>query len=223
MPSQLALPLALPATLTRGEFIVAAGNEQAVAFIDSWPDWPVSAAALYGPAGSGKSHLAAIWSARSGAAVVSADALSEETAGCGPIAVENVDATPASKLRDSLLFRLLENASPAMPVLLTGIDTPRHWQTALPDLASRFGALLSFPLWAPDDALLVALARKLLADRQLVVSDSVVDRMIRSLERSPDSIRKFVAKADAKALAEARPISLALVRELIAEIDAATP
>jgi len=87
----------------------------------------------------------------------------------------------------------------------------------LPDLASRFSALLALPLWAPDDALLAGIARKLFTDRQLIVPDAVISRMLLSLERSPAAIRDFVDRADAKALAEARPINLALIRELLSE------
>jgi hypothetical protein len=41
--------------------------------------------------------------------------------------------------------------------------------------------------------------------------------MLVSLERSPAAIRDFVDRADAKALAEAKPINLALLRELLGE------
>jgi chromosomal replication initiation ATPase DnaA len=76
---------------------------------------------------------------------------------------------------------------------------------------------LSFSLWQPDDALLAALTRKLFTDRQLAVSDAVVMRILRSLERSPAAIRDFVARADARALAEKRPITAVLVGEMLAE------
>jgi chromosomal replication initiation ATPase DnaA len=74
-------------------------------------------------------------------------------------------------------------------------------------------------LWSPGEELLIALARKLMDDRQLSVPEAVIERIVHSLERSPAAIRAFIAKADAKALAEARPITLGLVRELIAEED----
>ena len=44
-------------------------------------------------------------------------------------------------------------------------------------------------LWAPDDALLAALIRKLFTDRQLAVPDAVVMRILRSVERSPAAVR----------------------------------
>ena len=87
-------------------------------------------------------------------------------------------------------------------MLLTAQAPPsRMAASSLPDLVSRFRALLAFALWAPDDALLMGLAVKLFADRQLAVPESVVAHMIRSLERSPGAIRDFVARADAAALA----------------------
>src|SRR5205085_3032350 len=68
---QLTLALALPApTYAREDFVVAAGNREALAWIDRWPDWPAPALALSGPPGSGKTHLARIWAARASAALV---------------------------------------------------------------------------------------------------------------------------------------------------------
>lgn len=224
MPSQLILPLSPHPRLTRAEFVVAPGNAQAVAFIDSWPAWPAPAAALYGPAGSGKSHLAATWLAATGGALLPAEALAEiepaALAGRGAVAVEDLDLTPASLARDRALFALIEGAGPEAPLLLTGREAPAAWPAALPDLPSRFAALLAFPLWAPDDSLLAALARKLFADRQLAVPDAVIQRMIRSLERSPAAIRDFVARADERALAESRPVNLPLVRDVLAAWEA---
>ena len=191
----------------------------ALAFIDSWPDWPVAAAALHGPSGSGKSHLAAIWQALSHAQVVSAKELRGGMAlepGV-PRIIEDVDSAPVSPARDAALFALLEQAQPSAPVLLTGHEPPSAWKAVLPDLASRFSALLAFPLWAPDDELLAAIARKLFGDRQLAVPDAVIARMVMSLERSPAAMRDFVARADERALAEGRAINLALVREMLAE------
>src|SRR5215510_7556403 len=59
MPSQLTFDLALPPpTYARDDFVVAAGNREALAWIDRWPDWPAPALALGGPPGCGKTHLA---------------------------------------------------------------------------------------------------------------------------------------------------------------------
>jgi len=214
--AQLILPLDTRPALGRDDFVVAPGNREAVAFIDAFPNWPSPSAALYGPSGSGKSHLVAAWAAKSGARIIAASALDGlfEGGDAGAIAVEDVDAAAPDARREAILFALIERGS---PVLLTGRETPARWPALIGDLASRYRALLAFPLWAPDDALLGALAHKLFSDRQLTVPESVIAHMIRSLERSPAAIRDFVARADAKALSEKRPITTGLVRELLAE------
>lgn len=213
LASQLVLPLGSQTALGRADFIVAECNAQAMAFIDSWPDWPVNVAALYGPAGSGKTHLASIWKTCANAQIISAPGKFDRT---HPTIIEDVDSIPATSARDAALFALIEGASREAPVLLTGREAPPGWATTMPDLASRFSAMLSFPLWAPDDGLLAGLARKLFTDRQLAVPEPVIQRMILSLERSPAAVREFVAEADAKALSEARPVNLGLVREMLA-------
>jgi chromosomal replication initiation ATPase DnaA len=211
--SQLVLPLELPGALGRADFLVGPGNANAVAFIDGWPDWPQPAAALHGPAAAGKSHLAAIWAGRAKAAVIAAPALERDIPD-GPLVVEDVGrGTP-----EAPLFALLERGS---PLLLTAALPPAQWPEGfgfrLPDLVSRCRALLGFALWAPDEALLMGLAVKLFADRQVTVPEGVVSHMIRSLERSPAAIRDFVARADARALADKRPINISLIKELLAD------
>jgi len=194
---------------------VAPANREAVAFVDAFPDWPAPIAALHGPEGSGKSHLAAAWAARANARIVEASALdarslNEEAA---TLVIENVDGSVSGIARDSAIFALIERGG---ALLLTGREPPSQWQAALPDLASRYRSLVSFALWAPDDALLGAMARKLFADKQLAVPDAVIDFMIRSIERSPAAIRDLVARADAKAMADKRPVTVALVRDILA-------
>jgi chromosomal replication initiation ATPase DnaA len=222
MSSQLVLPLGSTPSMTRAGFIAGPGNAQALAFIDVWPDWPVAAAALYGPPGSGKTHLVSAWRERSGAEIVSAASLTN-IGRTRPLVIEDVDSIPPNHARDSILFALIEGAARERPVLLTGHEPPAAWASTLPDLASRFSAMLAFPLWTPDEGLLARLARKLFADRQLAVPDPVIDSMILSLERTPAAIRQFVAEADAKALAEGRAVNLSLVRELVALRESGLP
>ena len=215
MNTQIPLPLETPSRLAREDFIVGPGNSAAIGFIDAWPAWPSPAASVHGPAGSGKSHLANVWAARSGARIVEAAALEESVLAQSPVeplAVENVDQASLTAPAETALFALIERGQ---SMLLTGREPPSAWPARLPDLASRFRALLAFPLWAPDDALLEALAHKLFTDRQLSVPDTVVAQMIRALERSPAAVRDFVARADAAALAQKRPITLGLIRELL--------
>jgi len=69
-PRQLALALDHAESYAREDFLSGSGNEDALKLIECWPDWPANAIALIGPEGSGKTHLASIWSAAAGARVV---------------------------------------------------------------------------------------------------------------------------------------------------------
>ena len=210
MAAQLVLPLEPGNAMTRAEFIVAPGNARALAFLDSFPDWPAPALALTGPSASGKTHLARIWAQRSGAMLLDARSLRDPV--FGPAVVENIDSAPTFA-HETALFAMLEQGA---PLLLTGRAAPSLWPVSLPDLASRFQALLAFELGASDEALLMALAVKLFADRQIVVPEAVVTHLVRTLERSPAALRDFIQRADAQALAEKKPVNLQLIRGLMA-------
>lgn len=213
MSNQLPLPLEPAQDFSRDAFVVGPGNRDAVDFLDLWPNWPAPSVAIYGPAGSGKTHLARIWAAETGAGIISAARLGEAEIDEIPYVVENVDIEPLSDAGEQILFALIERGA---PLLITGREPPLVWPVRLPDLASRTRALLGFPLWAPDDEWLGELAKKLFAFRQLVVPDSVAVAMVKSLERSPAAICAFVARADSEALARHRPVSLSLVKDLLA-------
>jgi chromosomal replication initiation ATPase DnaA len=109
---------------------------------------------------------------------------------------------------------MLEGGS---PLLLTGRAAPAVWPVSLPDLASRYRALVAFGLEASDEALLMALAVKLFADRQVQVPEAVVSHLLRNLERSPAALHDLIQRADAKALAEKRPVNIKLIQELMSD------
>ena len=197
--------------MTRADFIEAPGNARALAYLERWPDWSQPAMALWGPVAAGKTHLAHIWAVQAGAALVDARALREPLA--GPAVVENCDSAEDPD-HEPALFAMLERGT---PLLLTGHSAPAQWRVRLPDLASRFGALVAFELGQADEGLLMALAVKLFADRQVIVPEAVVIGLLRGLERSPAAVRDFIARADGEALSRQKPINLQLIRELMAE------
>jgi chromosomal replication initiation ATPase DnaA len=211
MASQLVLPFGSKPALKREDFIAAPCNEQALRFIERWPDWPARTAAIWGPPESGKTHLARIFCDRAGARLILAQDLATIDPSDDAIAVELDDSSDPG--RDRKLFALFERPSGTM--LLTGRLPPREWSTSLGDLRSRFDSLLAFPVWAPDDHLLAALVRKHFADRQLDVTDAIVKRLLVHVERTPSAISAFIARIDEKALAEKRAVSERLVIDLV--------
>ena len=211
MSLQLALPLEPLNAMTRADFVVGRANARAFAFLETWPGWPAPAAALFGPAASGKTHLAHIWAEHAQAVTADAGNLREPMTGAA--VVEHCDMADGFA-HESALFAMMERGT---PLLLTGRTRPSEWPVAMPDLRSRFRALLALELGEPDEALLTALAVKLFADRQVIVPEAVITRLIRELDRTPAAIRDFIARADREALRLQKPINLQLIRGLMVE------
>ena len=216
------IPLDLPgrAATGREEFFVSQANEAALAALDAWPRWPGGKQVLSGPEGSGKTHLAHVWADASGALVVPAAALEEgqvpRLADHGRVAVEDVPGAPPAAERALLhLHNLL--AARGGSLLMTGRGAPQGWGVALPDLASRIEAAGVARLEAPDDALLAALLVKLFADRQVQAQPSLVAWLLPRMERSFAAAQRIVARLDALALAEGRPVSRTLAARVLAE------
>ncbi len=217
VPRQLALALDHTESLTRDDFLVGPSNDAALAMIERWPDWPNRAIALAGPAGSGKSHLASIWAAQSGARFLSARALPEthlpSALATGALVVEDI---ADDGLDERAMFHLLNLARQDDGwLLLTARTPPTQWTVALPDLASRLRAIPAVVLTPPDDALLRAVTVKLFADRQLAVDESLVGYLLTRIERSFAAARAVVALLDEEALRRKRPVNRALAAELL--------
>src|SRR5690242_16743352 len=68
-----------PPSYAREDFTVGTTNERALAFIETWPTWPSRSGALWGPEGSGKTHLAHIWARSVGAVALDPRVFSQAT------------------------------------------------------------------------------------------------------------------------------------------------
>ena len=201
------------------DFLVADSNAEAVSWIDRWPDWPAPALTVWGPAGSGKTHLAHVWRARSGAVTVPPAAL----AGSNPVNLlggrSHLVIDGADKAVDELALLHLYNllAGRGGSLLLTASAPPSRWDLRTADLASRLAAGPAVAIRAPDDRLLEAVLAKQFADRQIEIGQEVLDLLLRRIERSFAAARRAVDILDRAALAGRRRITAGLVRELLAD------
>jgi chromosomal replication initiation ATPase DnaA len=208
---QLPLDLAAPPAFGREDFVAGAPNRAALDWIDSWPLWPARLSILWGPPGSGKSHLAAIWGAKAGATPWQAGE-DVHAASLRPLVM---DGWPQG-LGEADLFHLL-NLLPERGgwLLMTAESAPARWNVALPDLRSRLLAAPAVGIGTPDDALLAAVLMKHFSDRQLRVAPGVIDYLTARIERSYAAARAVVAAIDEQALAAQRDITQALARRVL--------
>ena len=214
---QLALELPITARLGREDFLQAQANERALSMIDKWPQWPDVILLLYGPPGSGKSHLLSIWTQCAQACVYQGSALPtvEELERTAPLAlgIDNIDRVHD----ETALFHVLNYAiEHQLFLLMTAQHAPSLSHFKLPDLSSRLRRAPAVEICAPDDRLVRAVLAKLFLDRQLIVEAPTLDYVSLRLDRSLDAVRGFVAALDREAMAQGRPITRALAAEVMA-------
>lgn len=221
MTRQLAFELGHRPALAREDFLVAPSNADAVALIDAWPNWPGHAAALSGPAGSGKTHLAEVWRERSKASRLTGADLDladlPAIAASGAALIEDMDELSDAGERQLFhLFNLMREEGGHL--LLSAREAPAQLKLRLPDLASRLKAMPHAGLGAPDDALLAGILVKLFADRQLRPGDPVIAYLVSHMERSVAVARDLVARLDQAGLSGKRAITVPLVVEILQEL-----
>lgn len=217
--TQIPMDFAYRTAFERDNFLVAPPNEEAVAWIDRWPDWPDNILLLIGPEGSGKTHLCEVWKQKNGAQALSCDELSaldiSDLASMASTALILEDlgfGIPQEKLFH--LYNLLKEKGGSL--LMTSQLPVSAWDLTLADLKSRMGAIQITQIKEVDDTLFASILLKLFSDRQLQVSPEVVQYLITRLERSFSEARRIVSALDGLSLSEKRKITIPLVRDLLA-------
>lgn len=221
-PGQIPLPLPHRPALGGEDFLVAPCNADAIRWIDLWPDWPGPTMAVVGPAGSGKTHLASVWAAASGAVFVDAATLVRPDRFTAtddrPLIIDDAHLLMGDVAREQALFHLLNRVQGAKGrLMLTGIAPPARWAVDLRDLRSRLAAVHVAEIGSPDDGLIAALLVKLFADRQIEVGVDVIGFLTARIERSFGAVSAVVAAIDRRALAVGRRVTIPLVREVLTE------
>ena len=214
------IPLDLPPSEGRGEgeLFADAAVSRALGELRGWRRWPGLKWCLSGPEGSGKSHLARVWAAETGARVVAAGGLRRADVpalAAGPVAVEDVPGLAPGNA--AALFHLHNEMSGRHPLLLTGRGAPARWPVGLADLASRIAAAGVTQLDLPSDELIGAVIVKLFGDRGVAPAPSLVAWLVPRVERDLAFVGRLVADLDAAALAEGRAPSRALAARLLSE------
>ena len=207
--AQIPMNLAHAPSFERVDFIVSPSNQLAVNFIDSWPNWPLHAAALVGPKGCGKSHLAHCWLERAGGTVFTPGKDVSDVAASTALLIEDLPA------EDDIFHLYNWTRETGGFLLFTSETAPNKWSVALPDLRSRLSTLPVLDINEPDDMLLSALLMKLFSDRQLQVDYPVVDYILPRMERSFAAASGLVMKLDEAALSGKRKITRALARDIL--------
>jgi len=216
MSDQLILKFPEHRAYKKEDFYVSPSNQEAYDFINSWPKWIKRIVNIFGPSGSGKSHLASILKTKTKCLDVFSTDLNEniifEFKTKEALIIENFD----EKISKELLFSLWNIAlQDNKYFLINSLKPINTYQFNLEDLNSRIKSSLIIGIKLPSDDLISAIIAKNFSDKQIMVEEKHIDYIIKRIDRSYEKISQFILTLDRYSLKKGSPFGLKLIKEVL--------
>ena len=216
MNDQLILKFPSHQAYKKEDFYVSPSNQEAYDFINSWPGWIKKIVNIFGPSGSGKSHLASILKNKTSYLKINSNELNEKIFTRYKIKealiIENLD----EKISEKLLFALWNVAMQDNKYLMITSKKPiASYKFKLKDLTSRVKSSLIIGIKLPSDDLISVIIAKSFSDKQIKVEKKHIDYIIKRIDRSYEKISQFILTLDKYSLKKRKPFSLKLIKEVL--------
>ena len=216
MSDQLILKFPSYQAYKKEDFYVSPSNQEAYDFINSWPKWIKRTVNIFGPSGSGKSHLASILKSKTSCLQIETKKLSDEIffkfKTKETLIIENLDR----KVSEKLLFSLWNIALQDNKYLLITSKKPiNSFKFKLRDLTSRVTSSLIIGINLPSDDLISVILAKNFSDKQITVEKKHIDYIIKRIDRSYEKISQFILTLDKYSLKKGSPFGLKLIKEVL--------
>ena len=212
---QLALPLTFKTLKNRENFIISSCNESAISLIDNSDFWlgkkkisSIPAALIFGPKGSGKTHLSNIFKEYNNSIFLSS---------LKPTDLELIkkgnnfiidDFAPSINYPSELVMHFLNQVTyNEGSILFLSRYSAFEMDWNLDDLNSRIRSLLSCEIKLPDDMLLYTLMIKYTNEKKLMLNDNQCLYILERLERNFESVIYFIDKLDLFSLETKKKVS----------------
>ena len=216
MNDQLILKFPTQQAYKKEDFYVSSSNQEAYDFINSWPKWIKRIINIFGPSGSGKSHLASMLKSKTSCLWIDSNELNEKTflkfKTKETLIIENLN----EKISEKLLFTLWNIAlQDNKYFLITSTKPLNSYKFKMNDLVSRVNSSLVIGISLPSDDLISVILAKNFSDKQIKIEKKHIDYIIKRIDRSYEKISQFVSILDKYSLKKGNPFSLKLIKEVL--------
>ena len=216
MTDQLILKFPTNNVYMKEDFYVSSSNQEAYEFISSWPRWIKRTVNIFGPSGSGKSHLASILKNKTSCLQVNSNELNEKIfikyKTKEALIIEHLN----EKISENLLFALWNIAlQDNKYLMITSQKSIISYKFKLKDLASRITSSLIIGIKLPSDDLISVILAKNFSDKQMKVEKKHIEYIIKRIDRSYEKISQFILILDKYSLKKGSPFSLKLIKEVL--------
>ena len=205
---QMALPLKFKSIKNRENYLVSKCNIEAFNLIENSLFWQnkkkinsIPGAIIYGPKGSGKTHLCSIFKQNVDCdylTSLSNNSLEQVTEGKSFI-LDNF--LPGKRYPSELVMHFINQVTNKEgSLLLLSRQSPYEMNWKLDDLNSRIRSLVSSEIKLPDDDLLYSLIVKYSSEKNLFLSDKKLIYILERLDRSFESVIKVIDRLDTYSL-----------------------
>ncbi len=201
---QMTLPLIFKTIKNRENYLVSKCNEEAVRLIENSKFWQsnkkinsIPAAIIYGPKGSGKTHLSEIFKQHNDCVYFCS--LNNQS-------LEQIDQhksyilddfIPSLSYPSEIVMHFINRVSNSEgSILFLSQISPSDMDWEIDDLNSRIRSLISSEIKMPDDVLLYSFIFKYSKEKNLHISDKKLLYILERLNRSFESVIKLIDKLD---------------------------
>ena len=216
MNDQLILKFPSQQAYKKEDYYVSSSNQKAYDFINSWPRWIKKIVNIYGPSGSGKSHLASILKSKTTYLEVESKKLNDNIffkfKTKEALIIENL----SDNIQEKILFSLWNIATQDNKYILITSEKPIDlYKFKLKDLKSRINSILKIGIDLPSDDLISVILAKNFSDKQIRVEKKHIDYIINRIDRSYEKISQFILTLDKYSLKKGSPFGLKLIKEVL--------
>jgi len=223
---QFALPLKFRTIKNRENFLVSRSNQEAVKLVENSKFWKtrnkinsIPGAVIYGPKGSGKTHLSRIFEK-----LFNANYLTSLTSNCLEKVIEGKnfildDFIPGKKFPSELVMHFINQVTyNECSVLFLSRLSPFEMNWNLEDLNSRIRSLVSSEIKLPDDVLLYSLMVKYSNDKNLILSDKKIIYILERLDRSFENVIEIIDRLDVYSLEAKKKVTYKNIKTILDEL-----